>query len=176
MPGTRAQIKKAVIAAIQIIGHGIYHTSQMFVPVDTGRLRRSGRVRLLKDGVYIKYGNKLMKGPKHAYYAAAQEFGVARTAFVGDQKVKVKEHTIKGFKRADGIYIPDRIIPAHTRTYHNARLVGFTPVGSSKKVYRVLTGYGPIKPKLYLTRAVERELPKLTIALRAELARMGLKE
>jgi len=51
----KQKIKDAIIAAIQKAGHRGFQDSQRNVPVETGRLKRSGSEKSREDGVEITY-------------------------------------------------------------------------------------------------------------------------
>ena len=92
----------------------------------------------LPDGVLIGYRSS---------YAADVEFGSERRPITGDQIIRVKE-----FRRKDGA-----IVRAHTKTYHNKRIIRFRPrtdkVTFGKPIFRAISFTGGHRAQMFLRRA-----------------------
>mgnify|MGYP003154610765 CR=1 FL=1 len=74
----------------------ILRSAKEFAPVDTGALRRSGRVRKLKSGSKVTFGGA--STPKRVDYAAFVEYGTMRVPPRYFLKKALKKHQ-KHFKR-----------------------------------------------------------------------------
>ncbi len=89
--GQPQEVRNRIIYAAHRLGRSIFDESQIYVPVKTGALKRSGVLRTLPNGFVIQYT---------VHYASKQEFGVPPgfTEEVG--KHTVRKHTRKGIVKA----------------------------------------------------------------------------
>lgn len=74
------KLRDAIVAGIIECGEQIFKDSQMYVPVDKGHLKKSGRTRKIYNGFQISY-----RSP----YAAAVEYGY------GPMTEHVKRHWVR---------------------------------------------------------------------------------
>ena len=158
----RTQIKKAVRDGLRSTGESIFSLSQQtdlcYVPVDKGTLKKSGYVKNLSGGLEIGY---------LAPYASDVEFGNPFRPFLGTQRITIKAHNRRGYKRKDGISVPATTVKAHVIEFVNKRLIAFKPKHSKFErgpmIFRVLKGQPARDGQFFLTRAfLERigDLPK----------------
>lgn len=109
----RRALTKKIITSWRITARTIFHLSQStgFVPVKTGALRASGKVKDIKDGAIITYGNK-----RKVYYAAKQEVGIPPGGTLAVPGHIVKAHRRKT-RSGKVVRIKKRVVAAHRETY-----------------------------------------------------------
>ena len=155
-------IRKAISEGIYRNAERIFNLSQntaaCYVPVDTGNLKRSGVIERITGGARIAY---------RAPYSADVEFGIDQARPIeGVQVVHKRAVKRKGYRTANGTYVPSKTIAAHDVTYENKRLVRIRPKISKFEygppIYRVISEIKARPGQFFLTRAVKDGLEHLS--------------
>ena len=129
------KLLKAITKGVQVNGKFVFKRSQEYVPVRTGKLKKSGGFVAKKDGGILNY-----KAP----YAA----DVHSRPYSSDDEEKPKAvgaYIRKAFRRKDGTQVKA------------TQVKGYYTSPSGKRLRR-----DPRQGGQYLTRAAEMELPDLT--------------
>jgi hypothetical protein len=159
-------IKKSIILGIQRTSDDILdkslRTNECYVPRNTGFLANSGDVILRDSGAEVVY---------RASYSADIERGREARPFKDgkDVTVTVKPHRVKAYTRKDGTRVEAHTVSGHTKTYKNAKVVGWYPkIPGTKqrepnKIYRVLTQEPALEPTNFLARATADTIPNLIL-------------
>ena len=129
-----ADIEAAALEAALAMAKIIYAGSQAEVPVDTERLKKSGRVEKREDEVAVVYG-----GPGVRYAAAVHE-GVRGT---GQKGVSVK---VGHYKRGKSHYLRDPMMKAPELLKAGAKAMRRSMDALANKTYkrvRAVRNYGP---------------------------------
>lgn len=162
-------LKQAILEGIWDCGDAIFSTSQTLVPVDKGHLKKSGRVRRLRNGVQIAYRTP---------YAAAVEFGWNRHGeYVKRHWVRAHYRKYHHFRRI--VNVKTGAVQTHTlgpwKMSHGVRTRKLVPINIRKKmknkIYVSAHNRGPfvrrdIRERLgehYLTDAVTNHIGDISL-------------
>jgi hypothetical protein len=127
----KSAIVKKIVAAWRETAKDVFDLTQEYVPVKTGDLKRTGKLKDIKDGALITYGSKKV------YYARKQEEGIPP----GGTEV-VPKHVVKSHKRKTRsgkvVRIKKRVVDSYVKKY---------PGGYPGKFF-IARSYEKFKPKL----------------------------
>jgi hypothetical protein len=88
------RLERAALLGLQDFGRLVFARSQQRVPVKTGRLKRSGYVRILRDGVELGYTAPYAKDVEQGSPARLERVNPrARRAGVSARAVRVRAYT-----------------------------------------------------------------------------------
>jgi len=161
----KRQISEAIVEGIRRNADRCFSTSQStsecFVPVNTGNLKRSGIVEHIPGGARIAY---------RANYSADVEWGREEQLITGTQTVHIHAHKRKTRKGSS-------IVKAHDKKYVNKRLIGFRPKYAKfeygDKIFRVINKISATRAQLFLSRAVAQEIVHLPTDIAFYLKKFG---
>jgi hypothetical protein len=104
---------KALVQAWRETAKDVFDLTQEYVPVKSGDLKRTGKIKDIRDGSVITYGDK-----KKVYYAKKQEEGIPPGG-----TEEVPRHIVKAHQRktrsGSVIKVKKRIVEPYTKTYPN---------------------------------------------------------
>ena len=125
-----------VVKSIQRTGNDIFDLSQNYVPVKTGRLKNSGAIANIVNGVKIEYT---------APYARIVEIGAPGQGITGTQVVSVPSYYRKG-----------KLVKGHTRTLVNQIIIEVAP-----GEFRTVSTLKARKGQFFLKNATVEAMPNL---------------
>jgi hypothetical protein len=169
----KQQLRRAIVEGIRMNADRIFdlsqRTSEGYVPVDKGFLKRSGSVERIPGGSVIRY---------RAPYAADVEFGIEQDRpITGEQVIYRGAHKRKGYYRKDGKYVPPGVVKAHTARLVGKRLIFVRPKYSNneygKGFFRVISKIKARKGQFFLTRAAKNAITQLPNDIGMALRRLG---
>ncbi len=138
--GTRKNVKR------------IFDTSQRLVPVRTGRLKNSGRIKQTSSGADISYNTP---------YAAKMEFGQEAQDFSNERHViKVKATTRKSYVTKEGTMVKAAVVPAHERIVFG-RYISLNPF-TGKPDIRLIQKTKAFEGRHFVGNAVKQEIQHLS--------------